>query len=536
MAVENFVLELPLKVEKWQADILNKRYEYLRQIYNYVQQKLIRQYRYFEQMKEYRKCKTTTDKRIFFQNHPFQYKDVLGRNGEPIEIRFPHSKSKSSGAKLDGFNGYITKLCKIKVGSGYTYSDLGINSFMLERLASNLWSSWDKFLYDNKSHRVSFKKYEELNSFGSRKKNNESFIGMEFHLDTMKLDIKVNGCQGKQAKRITLPVDCKKEMTEYELYALKGGFDSIKILNVVRKRIRGNFKYYIQMTIEGEKPQKGRTLGTGQVGVDLGPSTIAVSSKGKVFIDKLADKCDNIQKKLNVVSRKMDRSRRANNPQNFNEDGTIKPVSHKSGERRKWNESKRYKSLKDERRELLRKQAAIRKIQHIETANNLLSLGDTFVVENNPISSWAKKSKETKINKKGKIQSKKRFGKSVANHAPAMFVTILENKVKSLGGRLEKVDVKNAASRFDFTNGEFTEHALSERAITLSNGNKHQRDMLSAFNLQHLNIKGDLTKDYNVKDMIEDYPTFCKLESKELDLYIKGEKKNERTSIGAFKN
>ena len=96
------------------------------------------------------------------------------------------------------------------------------------------------------------------------------------------------------------------------------------------------------------------------------------------------------------------------------------------------------------------------------------------------------------------IQSKKRFGKSVANHAPAMFVTILENKVKSLGGRLEKVDVKNAASRFDFTNGEFTEHALSERAIKLSNGNKHQRDMLSAFNLQHLNIKGDLTKDYNV--------------------------------------
>jgi hypothetical protein len=50
---EVFVLELPLQVEKYQADILNRRYEQLRQLYNYAQGKLLRQYRYFEQMKEY---------------------------------------------------------------------------------------------------------------------------------------------------------------------------------------------------------------------------------------------------------------------------------------------------------------------------------------------------------------------------------------------------------------------------------------------------------------------------------------------------
>ena len=57
MAQETFVLELPLKAEKWQADILDKRYEYLRQIYNMVQQKLVRQYIYFSQQKAYRDCK-----------------------------------------------------------------------------------------------------------------------------------------------------------------------------------------------------------------------------------------------------------------------------------------------------------------------------------------------------------------------------------------------------------------------------------------------------------------------------------------------
>ena len=51
-----FVLELPLQVEKFQADILNKRYEQLRQLYNYAQGKLLRQYRYFEQMADFQAC------------------------------------------------------------------------------------------------------------------------------------------------------------------------------------------------------------------------------------------------------------------------------------------------------------------------------------------------------------------------------------------------------------------------------------------------------------------------------------------------
>ena len=58
---EKFVLELPLKVEKWESDLLNKRYEYLRQIYNYAQSKLLRQFRYFEQMSEWKKCKSKSN-------------------------------------------------------------------------------------------------------------------------------------------------------------------------------------------------------------------------------------------------------------------------------------------------------------------------------------------------------------------------------------------------------------------------------------------------------------------------------------------
>ena len=199
-----------------------------------------------------------------------------------------------------------------------------------------------------------------------------------------------------------------------------------------------------------------------------------------------------------------------------------------------WNDSKRYKALRREMAELQRKQAAIRKQQHIDRANALLKEGDTFIVENNQISGWTRRAKETKVNEKtGKNQKKKRFGKSIANHAPSMFITILENKVNSLGGKVVKVDTQNAASQFDFTDNSFTKHELKERNVTLSNGDTHQRDMFAAFNLQHLKLDEAKTKQYDTEAMNADYDRFCQLEQEEIMRYKNKEKKDDRGTIGA---
>ena len=514
-----------MQVEKYQADILNKRYEQLRQLYNYVQGKLLRQYRYFEQMKEYQACKTSKEKKVFFRTHPFHIDGILGSSKELLDITFDDY----------GINGFVTKLGLKHINKETSYTDIGINSAILAKLSDNVWSAWNKVLYDYKAKRVSFKKYGELNSFGCGKKTNGSrkkrFSGMELYLERMVVAIKLNSRTGKNAKFITLPILHNPEHAEYEMWALKGGYDSVKVLTVVRRLVRGQYKYYLQMSIEGEKPQKGRTLGKGNVGIDLGPTTVAVSGENVVSIDKLASKCDNIQEEITRLSRKIDRSRRANNPQNFNEDGTIK-----RGIKLVWNDSKRYKELRRELAELRRKQAAIRKQQHIECANTLLKEGDTFIVENNQISGWTTRVKETKVNEKtGKIQKKKRFGKSVANHAPSMFVSILENKVKSLGGEVVKVDTKNAASQYDFTDGSFTKHELKERNVTLSNGDTHQRDMLAAFNLQHLKYYETEKKQYDTEAMAADYERFCQLEQEEILRYKNKVKKDDRGTIGAEK-
>ena len=521
---EVFVLELPLQVEKYQADILNRRYEQLRQLYNYVQGKLLRQYRYFEQMKEYQACSTFKAKRDFFKAHPFQVKGVYGSNKELLDITFDEY----------GINGFVEKLVQKSVGTDRTYADLGITTYVLDHLSASVWAAWNKKIYDLRAKRVSFKKYGEIDSFSSRRKivgGKIYFSGMELHLDTMELLVKTNGKVGKAARFITMPILYNAKHADYEMMALKGGLNSIKVIKLVRRMVRGMYKYYVQLSIEGEKPLKGRTLGKGNVGIDLGPTTVAISGNNNVSIDKLAPKCEDIQKEITRLSRKIDRSRRANNPQNFNEDGTIK-----RGIRLVWNDSKRYKALRRELAELQRRQAAIRKLQHIDRANELLKEGDTFIVENNSISGWAAKAKETKVSEKtGKIQKKKRFGKSIANHAPAMFVNILENKVKSLGGQVVKVDTKNAASQYDFTDNSFEKHELNERNVTLSNGDTHQRDMLAAFNLQHLKYDAEESKQYDVEAMKEDYERFCQLEKAEVMRYKNKEKKDDRSTIGAGK-
>lgn len=529
--IEEFVLTLPLKVEKWQADILNKRYEHLRRIYNTVQRKLLRHYIYLSQQVEYRQCENNEEKRSFWESHPITIKGICDKKGNPAIVKFPYTysrRSKSSGKKAsNGISDFLPKFKSQNLGSGLTNASLGINASILEELGLRIQQAWWKRLYDPKCKHISFKEEGDLNTFGCREK--DGFSGFVLDLTRMTLSFNINGRQGGYAKFIHLPINPGRELTEYEMHALKGGLSSVRKIIVAREYVRSRCKYYVQLTIKGEKPQKNRTLGKGSVGIDVGPSTVAVSSLQGVSLDKLADKCDSIEHELWLVNRKMDRSKHATNPSFFNSDGTY--VKRKKGERRKWTFSNRYKSLKLKRRELYRKQAAIRKQQHIDTANALLSQGDNFIVENNPVDSWAKRAKQTKKGKNGKVRCKRRFGKSIAHHAPAMFVSILQNKVRSLGGEFHKVEIKNAATQFDFTNGEFTKHELNERTVTLSDGRVHQRDMLAAFNLQHL--RTDSTKEYDVEQMEADYPVFCNLEEKGIAQFKENRPKDRDASYFA---
>lgn len=106
---------------------------------------------------------------------------------------------------------------------------------------------------------------------------------------------------------------------------------------IVRKFVRNKYKFYLQIVFKGIAPVKinkdtggvKHVLGTGNVGIDIGTRTIAYSSETDVKIYELADRVTNVEKQKRILLRKLDRSRRACNPNNYNEDGTIKKQGNK---------------------------------------------------------------------------------------------------------------------------------------------------------------------------------------------------------------
>ena len=117
------------------------------------------------------------------------------------------------------------------------------------------------------------------------------------------------------------------------------------------------------------------------------------------------------------------------------------------------------------------------------------------------------RAKETAISEKtGRIKRKKRFGKSVANKAPATLIGILEQKCNSLGlPGVMKVPTSLRASQYNHQSGEYTSKPLSQRWNNMPDGERIQRDLYSAFLLQHYDPKAG---NFDSALLQQDYPQF----------------------------
>ena len=171
----------------------------------------------------------------------------------------------------------------------------------------------------------------------------------------------------------------------------------------------------------------------------------------------------------------MDRSRRANNPQNYNPDGTIKKG------KKTWHNSNHYLELRREHSEMSRICAINRKLACNEDINHLRSLGDVFIAEPKNADKLARRAKKTTKNKKGKFNRKKRFGKSIQNRCPGYFQQQAKSKFESTGGAYFEVPYNYRASQYDHTNDTYVKKKLSQRMFDLSDGTTVQRDWYSSY-------------------------------------------------------
>lgn len=484
-----FVVTFPLKAEKWQEDRINKMMRLLTVFYNEKQKVLLERWLHIRNSAEYKEHKEEKSKASLM------------------------AYMRDFGFSEFGFK----EIFKDKNQTDSPYITHGLNSAILRNLAKSAWSAWSKKL-EEKNKNIFIHTDKDVSIIKSDfKSSNNKISGFDVNYEDY--SITMFASKPHVHAMFTIPFEVNRN-SEYELFALseiQNDPTKLRNLAIVRKEVRGKYKYYVQLSIAGKPYNKGRQLGIGVVGIDPGPSKIAVVSDTAVRIIPLAKSIERDERETRRLQRKLDRSRRAMNPGNYNEDGTISKGKHE------WVKSRHYEETRSILADCQRKLAAKRKIAHNELANELLQMGNEFHVENNSFRSMQARAKETTKNANGKNRTKKRFGKSLANRAPSEFLSILENKVKQCeNGVYVDIPDSTACTQYDFISGEFHVHEIPERAITTSDGIKHDRDAIAAFNMKFVRPEKVIGKktvkkavdNFDNKSMAEFYPIFCQMENK----------------------
>lgn len=204
------------------------------------------------------------------------------------------------------------------------------------------------------------------------------------------------------------------DLTKCTLYEWKALQSEICYCAVKREKIKGKWKYYIQLTLKGHVPDKfnkqtgelKRQLGKGNVGLYFTSTSLTVSTEDGTKTYPLAIK--NHEDKKTELLQKMDASRRETNPDNYNDDGTSKEKNEIKG----WHFSKAYKKYRAELYEIFRKECEEKKLLQEVLANEVIASGDVF-----------------NCNKMDFKFLQKNLGKKIQSASPAMLKTTIERKL-----------------------------------------------------------------------------------------------------------
>ena len=473
-------LTLPLQLEKWQEDRLAKRFEIARQIYNTMVRAELKKLRSIEHSRAY--------KEIQEQIKLLDWKSESDRPKLKSLYKERDKLLKDGGFTEYGFKSDIKNYYK-------HFNDNIGSSVAVHGIAPQVWAAFEKMLFKKEGKIVHYKKKDDIHSL-----RGYSVTGKSGGAEIMFKGTYIEWKGLKMPLKLSPKNDYETQMLSYR----------VKYVRLLRKPGKRKDRWYAQLSLEGKPAIKHDRLsgerlhpiGHGAVGLDIGPQTLAYSAAYEADLVELADKVQNIEQIKRRLQRKLDRSRRATNPDNYADDGTIK-----RGVALTRNKSRRYQRTQRELRYIQHCQAETRKRQHIELANHLLTLGDRFYVENMAWPSLTRRAKETAISEKtGRIKRKKRFGKSVANKAPAALIAVLRQKCVSLGlpGVIE-VPLSLKASQYNHQSGEYTPKPLSQRWNKMPDGENIQRDLYSAFLLQHYDPQ---TNSFNLQLLHQDYPQF----------------------------
>ena len=333
-------------------------------------------------------------------------------------------------------------------------------------LGMRAWSSYEKMKFNKGTKKIN--RYPQLNSFETMKKT-----GIMIKDGLLKM--------GTKNKKIEVPVIYKNDEFEQEVFK-----NELKYNRLLRKFENGEVQYYVQMIFDGIPPQRMDNYIKGTVGIDVGLTKVAISTPNEVKILPLAPNLQNFDKEIRRLSRKLTRQRIANNPDNYNADGTIKKG------KKVWVNSKGYLETKHKLADLKRKQAEYRKISHKELANTIIQMGDKFIIKQSNFEKLKEKSKVDRKSATGKNLSKKRAGKTINSHAPGFFIQQLLYKAEFQGKETQVITNKDFNPyEYNHASKEAIENKAHLKSINID-GFEVQKNLYAAFLVsQYENMEND---------------------------------------------
>ena len=418
----SFILELLLTVNSTQHHMLFARFEAGRQLYNACLGEALRRYKLMIRSVAYRKAlempKTTDEER-----------ELRTETLKDIAKQYEFSDS-----AIQSYTKYIRK----------SWISEHIDSVVAQKLATRAFTAVFE-LITGKAEKVHFKRRGELNSVEG-KSNVASIKWKDNKIEWMKVKFPVF-------------IDTKDKVIQHGLNS------RVKYVRLMKKTIRGKILFYAQLICEGVPYiKKENEVKLGKIGIDIGPSTIAIVGDKSSRLDLFCGELDDKQREIRKLQRKLDRQRRANNPNNYNVDGTIK-----KGCKLKWNNSNRYIQTRIRLAELKRKQAEYRKSLQGKLANEIVRQGNEIYLEDISYKSL-----------------QRNYGKSVGFRAPSTFVTKLQRKIAISGGKLIKFATQTTALSQVCQCGKKEKKKLSKRWHKCECGVTGQRDLYSAFLARHV--------------------------------------------------
>lgn len=246
----------------------------------------------------------------------------------------------------------------------------------------------------------------------------------------------------------------------------------VKFCRILWRNLNGKRRWFIQLINEGlpyQKPQNYVTKGI--VGLDVNISNVAFVANYKAGLLPFAQIVPTFECEIKALQRKMQRSQRMHNPDNFEPDFDKKVgnrIVRKKGKvkkgKKQWIKTRNYLRTQAKKAELERRKSSYAKSQNRKLVNEILRHGNQVKTEEVSIKGW-----------------QKRYGKAIRAKSPGFFQSELKRKAENAGGYFLTFSTQKTALSQTHLDGTRVKKSLSQRVHKDVSGFVMHRDLFSAF-------------------------------------------------------